>query len=283
MIETDNTESWNGVGVVLSTASFGGGTQTYEPHSQLRGLRDPKQVRAMAKRVQTMAVAPAPMLESLGDSIEQRGPILQGQTLLFDLGKTNDLHWNVNYKQFALDSFSFPVELYGLANAKNDRTAFLYADFTNETGGIILRGHGLLYRDGALISEITLAQMTPGAETSIGFGPLLGMQIKHNILSTMDGESGFITSSTETERKFETVVSSKLDYSITLKLLDVVPTSENEDLVITMQASPNPSEKNRKGQRGVLEWALDMPAHSETTVKFSYQMKWPKDKQLTYR
>jgi len=290
IVSSSQAENWSDVVLTLSTASLFSETQINEPQSQLRGLRDPKLAvsRSKSKRYANAQVsgAPEPMAELAQDGIAMfagGGATLQGQTLLFDLGAGNDLAWNDTTKQFELDSFTIPVDLYGMANAPVDKTAFLYTDFTNETGAILLQGRGQLYRDGALVGMVSLPMLTPGEETSLGLGPLLGIQVEHDTLSVMEGDSGFITSSTDVTRKFKTTLISSLDYAIPVKLLDVLPTSENEDLEISMQARPKPTETRRDGKRGVLEWDLDMTPGSTKMVQFSYEMKWPKGQELTYR
>lgn len=285
-VSFDSNESWKNVDLVLSTAPLSNSTSLWVPSSQLRGLRDPVVIALQKRKVSPSASygaapnEPEPVVELME---EPSGPVFQGQTLLFQLGGGNDLLWSDQDKLFELDKISAPVSLYGLAVASADTQAFLYTDFTNETGGVILPGDAKLYRDGTLVGIMQMPLLNSGAETAIGLGPLLGMQVEKHTLKAVEGESGFISSSSETSREMETTVTSSLDYPIWVKLLDVVPTSENEDLVITMRTIPRPNETNYNGQRGVLEWNLDMEAGIRRTVKFSYKMSWPKDKELTYR
>ncbi len=279
-ISNYSAEAWQDVELVLSTARISDATETWEPEPQLLGLIDPETVASLRRKTRQYSQAEvepamAPMVEALKQDGFARNE-LRGQTVVFNLGTGNALGWNTEYKLFDLDQISIPVDLYAMANAASDDVAFLYTDMTNETGGVILEGQARLYRDGALIGDMTMPLVYPGAETHLGLGKLLGVQIEHNVLNAMDGESGFISSSSETTRDVQTVITSRLDYPITLKLLDVVPTSENEDLVISMNASPKPVETNRNGKRGVLEWQLNLQPDTKQTVNFSYKMQWPK-------
>ncbi len=278
-ISNYSAEAWQNVELVLSTARISDATETWEPQPQLRGLIDPKAMVSLRRKTASYGAAPEPAMAPVVEAIQAdaaRGNELHGQTVVFNLGGGNALGWNTEFKLFDLDRISLPVDLYAMANAATDDVAFLYTDMTNETGGVILGGQARLYRDGALIGDMTMPLVYPGAEAHLGLGKLLGLQIEHNVLNAMDGESGFITSSSEKIREVQTLVTSRLDYPITLKLLDVVPTSENEDLLITMRANPKPVEKNRNGLRGVLEWQLDMQPATKHTVNFSYKMQWPK-------
>jgi uncharacterized protein (TIGR02231 family) len=281
-IRNYSNEGWHNVELVLSTARISDATETWEPQPQLRGLIDPKAMPSLRRKaLQYAQEDPEPVIAPMVQAMESDGLArneLRGQTVVFNLGAGNALGWNAQFKLFDLDQVSIPVDLYAMANAASDDVAFLYTDMTNETGGVILEGQARLYRDGALIGDMTMPLIYPGAETHLGLGKLLGVQIEHHVLNAMDGESGFITSSSEQTREVQTVITSRLDYPITLKLLDVVPTSENEDLVISMDASPQPAEKNRNGKRGVLEWQLNLQPKTKHTVNFSYKMQWPKGK-----
>lgn len=281
-ISNYSAEAWQNVELVLSTARISDATETWEPQPQLRGLIDPAAVSSLRRKSVPYSRADSELaMAPVVKVVEQNGFVqneLQGQTVVFNLGVGNRLGWNTQSKLFDLDQISLPVDLYAMANAANDDVAFLYTDMTNETGGVILQGQAQLYRDGALIGDMMMPLVYPGAEANLGLGKLLGLQIEHNVLNDMDGESGFISSSSETTREVQTLITSRLDYPITLKLLDVVPTSENEDLVVSMRASPKPVETNRNGKRGVLEWQLDMQPGTKHTVNFSYKMQWPKGK-----
>ena len=273
-------ESWQDVSITLSTAQFDAPNAVFGPWPMIKGLVDANQRRKQisvqsSPRATADAMMPEPVVEEAGMAAPSVN--FSGQTVTFDLGDGHDFPWQADQLLFEIDTLNFPVDLYALSLAQSG-VATLYTDFENTTGGLILSGQGQLYRDGTLISRINLPQFLPGQTEPLGLGPLYGLQIERQTLNVTEGDSGFLTTSNDIERSYRTTLTSTLDYKITARLLDVVPTSEDEDLQITTTASPRPSETNFDGKRGVLAWDIPMSAGASTTVEFGYRMRWPEGK-----
>jgi hypothetical protein len=60
-----------------------------------------------------------------------------------------------------------------------------------------------------------------------------------------------------------------------VRLLDQVPYSEQEDLEITWSATPDPTETDVDGQRGILAWEFDLAAGEKREIGLAYSMSWP--------
>ena len=58
-------------------------------------------------------------------------------------------------------------------------------------------------------------------------------------------------------------------------LRDAVPYSEQDDLEVAFDASPAVTRRNPDGQRGILEWDLDVPAGATQDVSLAYTLTWP--------
>jgi len=89
-----------------------------------------------------------------------------------------------------------------------------------------------------------------------------------------------ITSSNAREVRYETAIESYLDYAIELRVQDVIPTSESEDLVIKEVVSPRPDERDIDGKRGVIGWNLSVKPGSRQTLGIGYDMVWPSDQDV---
>ncbi|WP_069298407.1 DUF4139 domain-containing protein [Neptunicoccus sediminis] len=273
--------SWDDVKITLSTANLRDSTGTVIPYPDLKRLVEESKARKSAPVISDynsgdMRVeAPAAATAMVEVSDAPTGANFAGQTLLFDLGGGHSLDWSTTTSTFNIDTLVFPADLYGMANAARDENAFLYTDLENDTGGILLAGQVDLSRDGTPIGTSYLPRLRPNQTEPIGLGPLYGIRLQRDILGVAEGDSGFIASKSEINQSYRTTLYSALDYNLPVKLLDVVPTSEDEDLKIRLQATPAPDELNRDGKRGVLVWDLDLEAGSTREVLFEYQMKWP--------
>lgn len=275
-------DAWGAVDITLSTASLSDRTDTRIPWPVIQTLIDESRLQkrksvsgASYSREMASDMAAEPIALSIEEEQSGNTSSFAGQTLLFTLGGKNSIDWTTDSSSFNIDTLSFDVDLYAMANAANEENAFLYTDLKNETGGVILAGPVKLHRDGTLIGETRLPKLVPNQDEAIGLGPLYGIQIKRDTLSVEEGDSGFISAKSEVNRAFRTTVISSLSYDMPTKLLDVIPTSENEDLVIRMAANPRPSDENRDGKRGVLVWDIDLGAGDTEVVNFGYEMKWP--------
>ncbi|PLS22709.1 DUF4139 domain-containing protein [Neptunicoccus cionae] len=272
---------WDNVKITLSTANLRDSTGTVIPYPDLKRLVDEVQARKSASvraeydssAMRMDAPAPAPMVEVAEE--QPAGASFAGQTLLFDLGGGHSLDWGSATSTFNIDTLVFPADLYGMANAARDENAFLYTDLENDTGAILLAGQVDLSRDGTPIGTTYLPRLSPNQTEPIGLGPLYGIRLQRDVLGVAEGDSGFIASKSEINQSYRTTLYSALDYNMPVKLLDVVPTSEDEDLNIRLQATPAPDELNRDGKRGVLVWDLDLEAGTSQEVLFGYRMKWP--------
>ncbi|MEJ6707702.1 MAG: DUF4139 domain-containing protein [Amylibacter sp.] len=275
-------DDWGAVDITLSTTNLSERTETYIPYPNIQTLidanhlRKTKSVSGSYNRLelsQDEAGSPEPVVATL--EMNSSGVSFAGQTLLFTIGGKSNIDWATEFSSFNIDTLTFDLDLYAMANAANDQTAYLYTDLKNETGGVLLAGPVKLHHDGRLIGQTNLPQLVPNQDEPIGLGPLYGVQLKRDTLSVEEGDSGFITSKSEVNRSYRTTLTSSLGYDMPVKLLDLNPTSENEDLVIHMDANPRPTDENRDGKRGVLVWEFDLASGDTKTVNFGYQMKWP--------
>lgn len=274
-------DAWDAVDITLSTANLSDRTDTRIPWPDIQTLIDESRLQKRksingASYSRMASDAEEPVVESV--ELYEESPnstSFAGQTLLFTIGGKSSIDWSTESSSFNIDTLSFDVDLYAMANAATEKNAFLYTDLKNDTGGVLLSGPVKLHRDGTLIGNTYLPQLVPNQDEPVGLGPLYGVQIKRDTLSVEEGDSGFISSKSEINREYRTTIISSLSYDMPTKLLDVIPTSENEDLVIRMNASPRPTDENRKGKRGVLVWDMDLGAGDTEVVTFGYQMKWP--------
>lgn len=270
---------WTNIDLTLTTANLSDRTVTDIPRPQLMRLID----QASRKRLGSTSYSVDRLEAELAEEpavtvVDTQSVNYTGQSVEFSLGSGHSVDPYADQGTFDIDQVNLPVDLFAMANAAQDSHAYLYTELTNQSPGILLAGSGLLKVNGAIIGDIFLPTLLPGQAEPLGLGPLHGIRIDRTTLSVQEGEGGIITSRSEVERNFRTDVTSALGYSIDLRLLDVVPTSENEDLVITSRMRPNPDTERRDGKRGVLEWVLPMDPGQSRTVEFGYRMQWPGDK-----
>ena len=65
-----------------------------------------------------------------------------------------------------------------------------------------------------------------------------------------------------------------------VRLTDLVPYSEQEDLEISFEANPAPSETDVEGQRGILAWEFDVAPGETKAVSLTHTLRWPEGMDL---
>jgi hypothetical protein len=59
-----------------------------------------------------------------------------------------------------------------------------------------------------------------------------------------------------------------------------VPYAVQEDLEVSWQAEPMPTEENLEDRRGVLQWDLAVPAGTTRSIALDTRLEWPEGKVL---
>ena len=63
-----------------------------------------------------------------------------------------------------------------------------------------------------------------------------------------------------------------------VELRDRVPYSEQEDLIITYTAEPEPDIKGVDDRRGILQWNVELAPEESAVFTTSFRMRWPEGK-----
>ena len=134
--------------------------------------------------------------------------------------------------EIALDTLSMDATLSARAIPRFDDTAFRLANVTNTSTEILLPGRALLYVEGQLVGNTQVGVLPPNAEADIFFGRIDGLRLTRTVLDRNEGDRGIITRSNEKTEDVRIEVENLTSQAWDVTLRDVVPYSEQEDLVI---------------------------------------------------
>lgn len=175
-----------------------------------------------------------------------------------------------------MDQLTTQAELFAMAVPLRDDTAYRVARFSNTFGEDLLRADTALYFvDDKLVTAAPFSALAAGEESEVGFGPIRGLQITRNVLSRREGERGMISRSNQQMQRVEIEVQNLTGQSWPLRLVDRVPYSEQDDLVVSWKSSPAVSEENVEKQRGILAWEFEVGAGEERNVSLETTFEWP--------
>lgn len=273
-------ETWRDVSLSVATIMPGGQIGIDDPWPWLRRIYDDAPVaepRSVEKlRMDSLAgLAAAPVAEeadSAAISVEAMGmDVRYGLPGRLDLpSRAGDALW------LTLDTRALAVsDMHAVAVPLHNRTAFLRATVRNDADEVLLPGEATVYRDGLLAGRLLWPLMVAGAEEEVGLGEIRGLTTERVVLDRNEGGRGVIRKSNEETEAAELRVENRTGRAWDVRLLDRVPYSEQEDLKITWEADPAPTETDVDDHRGVLSWRREVAAGDSWNVDLSWRASWP--------
>ena len=281
-------EHWTDVALTLSTTRPSEQADPSTIWSDLRRIFDPEllepktlvRARPEAGAADYAEVAAASMEEP---SIVPISAIAEfdGLSVTYNYPDKVSIADDADVLRIALGSLETQSTLSALAVPLSDSSAFLMADFTNDTGELILpTSEASFYLDGRFIGTKSLELIPAGAEADLSFGPIEGLRLTRTVLDRREGDRGVISKSNELSERTRIEIENLTGQAWALRVLDRVPYSEQDDLAIDWQANPSPSEQDVDGKRGVLAWEMDLPADKTQIITLTHEIEWPEGMML---
>jgi uncharacterized protein (TIGR02231 family) len=186
-----------------------------------------------------------------------------------------DIRNGVDDLRLPLDTLKLDADVWAEAAPSRDAIAYRMAEFTNTTQEILLPGQALIFADGTMIGFSNLPLLAAGADTEMGFGPLDGLRLTRTTPSKSEGDVGVFSSANQLKEAAVMSVENLTGQDWKVLLRDAVPYSEQDDLEVEFDASPSVTRRDPDGQRGILEWELDVAAGAKQEVTLDYTLIWP--------
>ncbi len=282
LVSQTTGEDWDDVKLTLSTANPSAQSVPSVLYPEYRSIADEQKLEADTSArygatelalAEPMADAAAAPVTSSADYVGQA--LMQGDVVVYQYGALADVESGVTDLRLALDEVVLSPEITARAVPRADATAFLMAGFTNTGAEVLLPGTAYLYRDGTLIGSTALAAVQPGQEAELAFGAIEGLRLTRDMPVRAEGERGLIVSSNASEEVAVLEVENLTDEAWDVRLMDLVPYSEQEDLEITWTADLPVTEENVDGQRGIMAWDFNIAAGEAKAVTLTTTIAWP--------
>ena len=280
IVSQSSGQDWTDVQLTLSTARPGEQTA-------------PSDIRAPLRRIvpeDEIGRAPAPMplaeglsartMSDMGLQEAAAAPVtaeadFSGATVTYVYPTRVDIRDGVEDLRLPLDQLSFAAEVWAEAVPGRDESAYRMAAFTNTTEELLLPGQALIHADGTMLGFGRLPMLAAGADTRMGFGPLDGLRLTRRMPERMEGDRGVFRSTNEVTERAVIEVENLTGQAWDVLVRDVVPYSEQQDLEVEVTASPAITRRDPEGQRGVMEWDLEMAAGETRDITLDYTLSWP--------
>lgn len=286
MVAQSTGEDWTDAALTLSTARPSGqvaasGVDPWFPRIEEQVVYDaaaaPAAPVAMAERSRaTVEVAPV----VLGGGVGNAELSTIGTTVVYRYPTPVTIRTGADAVRLGMDSQTIPVEVMAEAVPLHDDSAYLRAEGTNTLPDVILPGSATLFADGAMVGQTQLPLIAAGDRLELGFGRIDGMRVERRVPEQTEGERGLIRSSNQRVEVATLRVENLTAEAWPLRVVDRVPVSTQDDLVVDWSAQPAPTETDPDGERGVLVWRTEIAPKSVHEITLTTRMRWPEGKVL---
>ncbi len=270
-------EDWAGVALTLSSSRPSEQAAPSQLWPELRSIGPEETEMDLARKSDAAGAVlyqEAPVAEAAPAPVTA-GMAMEGDTVVYNYPEPVTVATGAEDLRLALDSLSFAPVVEAVAVPRLDKTAFVMASFTNASDEPLLPGQAMLFREGVLVGATWLDVIAPGVETDVGFGALETLRVKREMPKRAEGETGVFTSANQQSESAVITVENTGDQAWPVRILDQVPYSEQDDLEIEVSASPDPTEMDIEGQRGILAWEFDLAAGGKQTITLEQVLTWP--------
>ena len=186
-------------------------------------------------------------------------------------------------KSFRIASATIAPDLMVHAVPALAETAFLQASFKHGENAPLLPGRVSIYRDGVFVGKSPLALAAKDETVRLGFGVDEKVKVARSVVRRSEGTAGLIGSSKTEEREFKTTIRNGHDFPVKVAIEDQLPVSETEDIQVEMlPVSTQPTARDLRDRRGILEWAFDAKPGEAREIKLAWRVRWPKDKAVQF-
>jgi uncharacterized protein (TIGR02231 family) len=291
-------EDWADVALAVSTVrtAHGGSAPDLRPLM----VRYPAyaQPRALGRLEQSSTYAPAtPAPASSQDQLAQHGDQARLKKAEEQQAALDDSGFQVMFripgriavaagqgaKSFRIASATIGPELMVHAVPALAETAFLQASFKHAEDAPLLPGRVSIYRDGIFVGRSPMALAAKDEAVRLGFGVDEKVKVARTVVRRLEGTAGLIGSSKTDEREFKTTIRNAHEFPIKVAIEDQIPVSESEDIQVEMlPVSTQPTARDLRDRRGVLEWAFEANPGETREIKFGWRVRWPKDKAVQF-
>jgi uncharacterized protein (TIGR02231 family) len=293
-------EDWTNVALSVSTTRARRGAQApdvftqrlafYEPPSPMaagglaRGAPMAKSAAAPSAEAFRDAPAPPPAAQPRQRAEEQQATLDAGSyQASFQIPGRVDIPSDGSSKGFRISTTKFTPDLVIKTSPSLDETAYLQARIVNAEDAPLLPGQVNIQRDGPFVGVSRIGLVAPGDSAEMGFGADDRVKVSRVPIKRKENEPSWIGSTKTEQREFRTSVKNLHPFAVKVNVVDQIPISENNAIVIEQASNTTaPTEKIVNDRRGVMGWTFDLAPNDTKNITLAYRMKWPADRDVVF-
>jgi uncharacterized protein (TIGR02231 family) len=180
--------------------------------------------------------------------------------------------------KFLLAQFFPKTSLTYLAVPKHTDAVFRMIKMLNEGAAPLLDGQGSLFFNDEYIGKTHFDYTPVKGELELLLGVEERIEVKRELVKR-SVDKKLLKDHRVINYGYEIEIKNLLESMSDLELRDQLPVSRHEEIQVKLdQAEPKPSERS---ELNILEWQMQLDPKSETVVKFSYTVQYPRSMRIS--
>lgn len=293
-------EDWTGAALTVSTLRAARGTSAPDLQTErvsffvppvffTNGAVAPRALQKSAAAPTAAAPAPASGVASVAPPAplpaqEQQASLDAGAyQAIFHVPGAVDLPGDGSTKTFPIAARSVTPALSVKSVPAIDETAYLQAHFINDEDVPLLPGDLTLARDGNFIGKGRIPFTAPGDGLDLGLGADDKIVVTRVPMRKKENDPTAIGQTKMVTREFKTSIKNLHDFPVNVAIVDRIPVSENNAIVVEqLPTTTPPTDKSFGDKRGVMRWSYDVAPGETREIRLAYRLKWPADQDVVF-
>ncbi len=197
-------------------------------------------------------------------------------TTRFEIKKKYTIASDGDVTVIEVDAFDIPTTYEHFAAPILNENVFLTANIKNWSRYSLLPGEANIYFEGSFSGKTFIDPLATTEELTISLGVDPSVIIEREQLDNFKATS-FIGSQRIIDNTYQIKIKNNKNTNINLKLVDRVPISQNKEIKVD---DIETGDAKYDKETGLLKWTLTMPSNSAQEKQFSYELRYPKSKQI---
>ena len=181
-----------------------------------------------------------------------------------------------------ISEFEPSVDLQVQIRPQFSTDAYLVSKIKLQSDTPLLPGRVSLFRDGAFIGQMKIAQMIrPNEEAELAFGIDDGVVVKRNILKDQSSESGLISKDSVVEKRYITEIQNLHKDTIQIEVAEMLPASKDQSIrVDILPDTTSGYQTDLNNVKGTISWTGPLESQQKTAINLGWKVSWPNAKDI---
>lgn len=290
-------EDWADARLAVSTAEPGRGL--WVPQLESRWLqRAPPPVPMRSRAPMAMSPPPQAMLErsepsraskavaSDGPAEEEALEAPQAEAVMgllaatFTAPRRETVDGAGRARTISLARYALKAVVTRTTAPRADPAAYLTAKVQNDTGVPMLPGLARITVGDEFVGRAALSATPPGGELELAFGADGRIEVERRVLERRHETAGLISKDDVIRYRVRTTVKNRYSAPTTVRLLDLVPVSREEAIVVKVLDGTTPATRDDPERPGVRITELTLQPREEKVLELRYEVRFPRNLQV---